>query len=177
MKTRIKAYLLILLTFALACKGENQKSTEAENTGTVEQVQIAGETTDAKAVNIKDVFLLLFDNVFPEEISVANRKLLLNNIGKNKAYDISQTPIDVCDVKNGYLSLTGRQFGWEMCYWNLKDGCKLVAINNGTESGSEIRTIFYQNGKLAEDHNYRLGGNQNYKLIDFIDVAQLSSDT
>ena len=36
----------------------------------------------------------------------------LANIGKQKAYDISPTPIDVCDVKNGFLSL--RLIKWTM---------------------------------------------------------------
>ena len=176
-KTGIKAYLLILLTFVLACKGETQKSTEPDNAGTETQAEIAGETTDATAVNIKGIFLLLPDDAFPEAISISNRELLLNNIGEDKAYDISSTPIDVCDTKNGYLSLTGMQFGWEMCYWNLKDGRKLVAVNSGTESGSEIRVFFCQNGKLNEDPNYQLGGNQKFTLSDFVDVSQLSSDT
>jgi hypothetical protein len=176
---RINAYLLILLTLAIACKGEMQKNTATETKGIVEQEnEITAETAVATAVNIKDIFLLLPDDVFPmEAISVANRKLLLNSIGEDNAYDISPTPIDVCDVKNGYLSLTGMQTGWEMCYWNLKDGRKLVAINKGTESGSEIRVFFYQNGELTEDYNYQLGGNQKFTLSDFVDVSQLSSDT
>lgn len=177
MKT--KNYLLVLLALLFACAGENQKgaaAAAAENSDTMEQNEIAVETTDATAVNIKDIFLLLPENAFPEAISVSNRKQLLRSIGEDKAYDISPTPIDVCDVKNGYLSLTGMQTGWEMCYWNLKDGRKLVAINNLTESGSEIRTFFYQNGSLTEDPNYQLGGNQNYTLTDFIDVSILSSN-
>lgn len=129
-------------------------------------------------MNIKDIFLLLPNDAFPlEEISVATRKLLLNSIGEEKAYDISPTPIEMCDVENGYLSLTGMETVWEMCYWNLKDGHKLVAINNGTESGSEIRVFFYQNKKLTEDTSYQLGGSQNYQLTDFVDDSQLSSNT
>lgn len=159
-------YLLAILALFLACKGEKQNK------------ETVVETTLATNVNIKDIFLLLPDNVFPiEEISVANRKLMLNNIGSEDAYDISTTPIDVYDVKNGYLSLTGMETGWEMCYWNLKDGRKLVAVNNKAESGSEIRIFFYQNGKLTEDANYQLGGNQNYQLTDFIDFSKLSSET
>lgn len=172
-----KIYLIAFLAILFSCTGENQKGATVEISGTMKQNEIAGESTYATAVNIKDIFLLLPDDAFPEAISVANRKLLLNSIGEDRAYDISSTPIDVCDVKNGYLSLTGMQFGWEMCYWNLKDGRKLVAINNGTESGSEIRTFFYQNGKLTEDPNYQLGGNQIYTLTDFVDVSQLTSST
>ena len=158
--------ILAILALFLACKGEKQNK------------ETFVGTTLATKVNIKEIFLLLPDDVFPiEKISVANRKLMLNNIGSEDAYDISTTPIDVCDVKNGYLSLTGMETGWEMCYWNLKDGRKLVAVNNKAESGSEIRIFFYQNGKLTEDADYQLGGNQNYELTDFIDVSKLSSDT
>ena len=176
---KIKSYLLILIALASACKGESQKNTETETSVSLKQEHAnAAEVPDLITVNIKDIFLLLPDDAFPMEgISVADRKLLLNSIGNDKAYDISPTPIDVCDVKNGYLSLTGMQFAWEMCYWNLKDGRKLVAINQGTESGSEIRIFFYQNGKLTEDPDYQLGGNQNYTLTDFIDFSQLSADT
>ncbi len=172
-------YLLIIPALFFACKGDQQKSTKANISDTSEQKsEITAETPDSTAVNIKDIFLLLPEDAFPMEgISLANRKLLLNYIGEEKAFDISATPIDVCDVKNGFLSLTGMQYSWEMCYWNMKDGRKLVAVNNVTESGSEIRTFFYQNGNLAEDNNYQLGGNQNYILTDFINVSQLSPDT
>lgn len=177
MKT--KYYLLVVLTLLFACTGESQKSANAETSDSMRQEnKDATEDYDASKVNIKDIFLLLPDDAFPiEGISLANRKLLLNHIGDEKGYDISPTPIEICDVKNGYLNLTGMQFGWEMCYWNLKDGRKLVALNNGTESGSEIRIFFYQNGKLTEDTDYQLGGNQNYKLTNFVDVSKLSSDT
>ena len=173
MKT--KNYLLIILTLLLACKGENQKSANAEVLVSMKQnSKTVIEARDASSVNIKDIFLLLPNDAFPvKEISINNRKLLLDNIGEDIAFDFSQTPIGVCDVKNGYLNLIGLQYEWEMCYWNLKDSGKLVAINNSTETGSEIRVFFYDNGQLTEDFNYILGGKQNYKLTDFIDVSQL----
>ncbi len=134
------------------------------------------EAAVTKNVNIKDIFLLLPDDAFPlEGISIAHRKLLLKHIGEEQAFDISPTPVDVCDVKNGFLSLNGMQFGWEMSYWNMQDGRKLVAINKGTETGSYIRVFFYQNGALSEDQNDQWGAQQNYILSDFIDVAQLPS--
>ena len=177
MKT--KYYLLVVLTLLFACTGESQKSANAETSDSMRQEnKDATEDYDASKVNIKDIFLLLPDDAFPiEGISLANRKLLLNHIGDEKGYDISPTPIEICDVKNGYLNLTGMQFGWEMCYWNLKDGRKLVAVNSGSETGSDIRIFFYQNDKLTEDYNYQLGGKQNYTLSDFVDVSQLSSET
>lgn len=170
-------YLLVLLILLFACKGESKINNKAESLLTIGQkTQLVEETTNAKSVNIKDLFLLLPNDVFPiEEISKENRALLLKHIGENKAFDISSTPIGVCDVKNGYLNLTGSQYDWEMCYWNLKDGGKLVATNNSTETGSEIRVFFYNDDKLTEDYNFILGGKQTYKLTDFIDTSQLSS--
>ena len=174
MKT--KTYLLSLLVLLLACIGVVQTSVAAETLAAVESKNKAGaEAKVTKSVNIKDIFLLLPDDVFPlERISIANRKLLLNHIGEDAAFDISPTPIYVCDVKNGFLSLNGTQYAWEMTYWNMQDGRKLVAINKGTETGSKVRVFFYQNGKLTEDPHYQLGGQQNYKLTDFVDTAQLS---
>ncbi|MDD4747918.1 MAG: hypothetical protein RBR35_11455 [Salinivirgaceae bacterium] len=168
-KKKIKIYLITLFALFIVCKGEGHKKNTAKTLITLEQVSV---------VNIKEVFLLLPDDAFPMEgMSIANRKRLLDHIGEEKASDISPTPIDICDVKNGYLSLAGMQFGWEMCYWNLKGGRKLVAVNSGTESGSEIRVFFHQNEELTEDHNYKLGGNQKFTLADFVDVSQLSPDT
>lgn len=174
---KIKIYPLVVLALLAACTDGVHKSVAAEHVGAVEQkAKVVEAAAVTKNVNIKDIFLLLADDALPmEAISIANRKLLLSHIGEEKAFDISPTPILVCDVKNGYLSLGGMQFGWEMSYWNMQDGRKLVAINKGTEAGSEIRVFFYQNGTLTETTNYQLGGQQNYTLNDFIDVEQLSS--
>lgn len=175
-----KIYLTALFLLFLSCKENDQKnSIEAPIlANVVQENEIWTETSDGTSINIKDIFLLLPDDALPMQgMSINNRKLLLKHIGEQKAFDISQTPIDICDIKNGYLSLTGMQFGWEMCYWNKKDGSKLVAVNSGTESGSEIRSFLYQNGQLIENHNDQLGGNQKYKLADFIDVSQLSKAT
>lgn len=172
-------YLLVFLVLVFACRSKSNENIKAESLLTMgQEIQLLEETVNDKSVNIKDIFLLLPDDVFPvEEISKENRALLLKHIGKNKAFDISSTPIGVCDVKNGYLNLTGSQYDWEMCYWNLEDGGKLVAVNNSTETGSEIRVFFYDNGKLTEDYNYILGGEQDYQLNDFFDVSKLSSQS
>lgn len=170
-------YLLVFFVLVFACRSKSNESIKAESLVTMRQeIQLLEETVNDKSVNIKDIFLLLPDDVFPvEEISKENRALLLKHIGENKAFEISTTPIGVCDIKNGYLNLTGSQYDWEMCYWNLRDGGKLVAVNNSTETGSKIRVFFYDDGKLTEDYNYILGGEQDYKLTDFIDISQLSS--
>ena len=169
--------LFILVVFFVACKGESNKNTNAKSLHTMgQETELVDDIANAKPVNIKDIFLLLPNDVFlVEEISKENRALLLNHVGEDKAFDISLTPIGVCDIKNGYLNLTGSQYDWEMCYWNIKDGGKLVATNNSTEKGSEIRVFFYDDGKLTEDYNSILGGEQDYKLTDFIDISQLSS--
>ncbi len=120
-------------------------------------------TLAQQKVNIKTIFRMLPDDVFPEYIP-------LDDIEGKESH------ISVCDYKNGYLELGGGQFTWEMCYWNLKDRRKLVAVNIHTEDGSVIRTFFYKKGKLQEDKNYKLGGEQTYKLEDFIDVSQLNPD-
>ena len=175
---RSTIYILAVFALFLACRGEKQKNNASNTLTSMEQESelIEGKTA-TPAVNIKDIFLLLPEDVFPmEAISVSNRKLLLKNIGTEIAYEISPTPIEICDVRNGFLSLAGMQYGWEMCYWNLKDGRKLVAINDLTESGSKIRIFFHQNGKLTEDTNYRLGGNQTFQLTDFVDVSKLETD-
>ncbi|MDY0207654.1 MAG: hypothetical protein RBR82_13690 [Pseudomonas sp.] len=174
---KIKIYLLTLLVLLTACTDEGKASVAAEQLVAVEQkYDTVAEAAVTKNVNIKDIFLLLPDDAFPlEGISIAHRKLLLKHIGEEQAFDISPTPIDVCDVKNGFLSLNGMQFGWEMSYWNMQGARKLVAINKGTETGSKVRVFFYQNGTLSEDQNYQLGGQKNYTLNDFIDVAQLPS--
>ena len=171
--------LFVLVVLFAACKGESNKNATSKSLGTVEmKKEIAQATTNPRHVNIKDMFLLLPDDLFPlEKINTEKRELLLKHIGEDKAFDISSTPIGVCDVSNGYLNLIGSQYDWEMCYWNLKDGGKLLAVNNSTETGGEIRVFFYDDGKLTEDHKYKLGGNQNYKLTDFIDVSQLSPES
>lgn len=180
MKLLNYAFLVCILQISCNTKQE-QRSNESIQITLEQSITIVNENQEPnisdKNIDIKDIFLLLPEDVFPEiPTTVTQRKELLKFIGKEKAFDISPTPIGLCDVKNGYLSLTGMQFGWEMCYWNLKDSRKMVAINEGTESGSEVRVFFYQNEKLTEDTNYQLGGNQNYIFTDFIDVSQLSAD-
>lgn len=62
---------------------------------------------------------------------------------------------DVVDENNGFLSVTGGIEGiWEMCYWNLDDGKKLVAVYyQGCGPVCYIESFkFYhlQDGKLVE---------------------------
>ena len=114
-------------------------------------------------VNVKTLFHLFPADVFPEYVPQDDKQA-------------KESHISVCDYKNGYLELGGGQFTCEMCYWNLKDGRKLIAVNRHTEYGSVIRTFFHKKDKLTEDKNYKLGGEQTYKLNDFVDVSQLAPD-
>jgi len=114
-------------------------------------------------VNVKTLFRMLPEKVFPEYVPYDDQ-------------EAKESHISECDYKNGYLELGGAQYAWEMCYWNLKDGRKLVAVNQHTETGSVIYTFFYEKGKLREDKNYKLGGEQTYRLEDFVDVSQLSPE-
>ena len=68
----------------------------------------------ANEVNVKTLFALLPSDAF--------RFCLRTNADLEKY-------IKVCDLKNGYLELEFEdESSWEMCYWNLKDGNKLIAI-------------------------------------------------
>lgn len=117
-------------------------------------------------INIKDIFIMLPKGACP--LDQSHRKELLK--------DKSNFP-GICDTRNAYLSIERAQFTWEMCYWNMKDGRKLVAVNQNTEEqGSKIRISFYENGTLYEDKNYRLAGNRKFKPSDFIDVSRLEAD-
>lgn len=50
-----KIYLIAFLAILFSCTGENQKGATVEISGTMKQNEIAGETTDATVVNIKDI--------------------------------------------------------------------------------------------------------------------------
>ncbi len=122
------------------------------------------ENTNAaeEDVNIKTLFEMLPADVFPEYLP------------QDKAG--REAHILVCDQKNNYLELGGSQFPWEMCYWNLKDGRKLVAVNQNFETGAQLQFFYYEDGKLREDKEYNLWSNVSVKLEDFIDIAQVNPD-
>lgn len=94
-------------------------------------------TSNAKAqqVNVKTLFYMLPVDAF--------LGLSLNDQSELEKY------IKVCDYRNGYLSLKSEERGkWEMCYWNLKDGSKLVATSNNG-SFPFYSFYLYNNGKLT----------------------------
>ena len=172
-------FALVLPVLLISCNAKQaQNNKESTQSALGQPATIADENQEpgisGRSIDIKDIFVLLPENVFPEvPTTVAQRKELLKCIGEEKAFKISPTPIDICDVKNGFISLTGMQFGWEMCYWNLKDGRKLVIVNGATESGSNLKYFFYENGKLKEDLNYDAIKNMTFKADDFIDLSKL----
>ena len=167
---------ILLISWNVKLDQNSNKSTQ----NVLEQSStIANESQEpglsGSSINIKDIFLLLPENVFPEvPTTVAQREELLKCIGEEKALEISPTPIGVCDVRNGYLNLTGMQYDWEVSYWNLKDNRKLIIVNHGKESGSILNYFFYENGKLNEDLNYDAIRNMTFKADDFIRLSELN---
>ena len=84
-------YLLVFLVLVFACRSKSNENIKAESLLTMgQEIQLLEETVNDKSVNIKDIFLLLPDDVFPvEEISKEDRSLLINHIGEDKAFGIS----------------------------------------------------------------------------------------
>jgi hypothetical protein len=99
-----------------------------------------GATSSAVAqeqVNVKTLFDMLPADAF----------LLLpsDNPGGLEKY------IKVCDYRNGYLRLEFEDQGsWEMCYWNLKNGDKLVA----TSCAGFFSFYLYSDGKMTPTWNF-----------------------
>ena len=98
-----------------------------------------------RKTNIKDIFLMLPDNAFGHpDFTLEKRKEMLKTIGQQpninvENYDGTYAYIELCDERNGYLSafyyfLEG--YKYEICYWNLKDGRKLVAVNKDEGHGN-----------------------------------------
>ena len=179
-----RIYIALLMPLLLiACNSKQANiSTESAQDFLEQSATIADENQEpdlsGRSISIKDIFLLLPENIFPEvPTTIAQRKELLKFIGEEKAFEISPTPIGACDVKNGYLNLTGMQYDWEVSYWNLKDARKLVIVNHGTESGSILSYFFYENGKLKEDLDYDVLKDITLKAGDFIQLSSLNSKT
>ena len=136
---------------------------------------IAQSTQPAqKRINIKDIFLMLPDNAFEEvDLNIEKRKKLLETIGQNPTTSDDYNFIDICDIKNGYMSVIYHIEGWkyELCYWNLKDGRKLVAVNKDAGFGN-IEFYLYKDGQLKKDSS--LAPNIEKKLEDFFDTSRLN---
>ena len=129
-----------------------------------------------KKVNIRDIFLALPDDALENRWTVEERQELLKQIGCPKDKESSVPPfIDVCDERRGYLRVYyAYPENWrvEVCYWNLKDGRKLVAASE-TEGISHLKFYIYDRGRI------RLGGFlapdiSQVKLEDFYDTSGLT---
>ena len=67
-----------------------------------------------------------------------------------------------------------------MCYWNLKDGRKLIALDNFNEFDCKPPKIFfYKDGELTPDDDYweRNLKLSSFTLSDFFDLKQLSANS
>lgn len=176
-------YLLLSLLVGLSAWADARQVQAASRSGTLDAVaQEVRQPSAARLSNpviLKEIFLRLPSDAFQAAggLSVAQRQQLFTSAGDEPTAEASPTQIDRYDPRNGFISLNGAQFGWEMCYWNLPDGRKLVAVNEGTESGSLLRAFFYQDGQLTEAPDYRLGGEQVFILADFVDLTQLLPTT
>ena len=98
------------------------------------------------------MFLKLPDDVI-FGLSVQERKEFLNNHQKKIQ---KHSYIETLDVKNGYIKIFFDQEGIiTMCYWNLKDGRKLIALDNFNEFDCKPPKIFfYKDGELTPDDDY-----------------------
>ena len=92
------------------------------------------------AVTIKMLFKLL-----PEKVL----KPIFDNFNLDTAHRDSY--IEVCDEENRYLSLKS-EYGFEMCYWNLKGGKKLILVSYGG-AGPEVFYL-YNKGKFSETNDF-----------------------
>lgn len=131
--------------------------------------------TPQKKINIKDIFLMLPDKAFVEgDLNLKIRRKLLETIGQKPATGDDFKYIDICDLKNGYMSVIYNIEEWkyEICYWNLKDGRKLVAVNKDAGFG-DIEFYLYKDGSLKKDSS--LAPDIDDKQIeDFFDTSRLN---
>ncbi|MFH1198116.1 MAG: DUF3256 family protein [bacterium] len=104
--------------------------------------------------NIIDYFILVPDSVCI--LNQSERKQLVENYhkGRNEYFQEGAYKFlfDVFDTKNGYLKIIGPFEGsWEMCYWNLKNENKLIAVNEigcGPICDSRLTFFEYSQNKL-----------------------------
>lgn len=96
---------------------------------------MSGKTFSTKAqqnLNVKTLFRLLPADAFS--------LLSTDDIDELEQY------IKVCDIKRGYLSLESEHgIRWEMCYWNLKNGDKLIGVRRPLSYAFYL----YSSGKIA----------------------------
>ena len=74
-------------------------------------------------VNVKTLFDMLPYDALPEHVA-------LGELDRDEY---------ICNAIMKTATLVGRRpLRWQMCYWNLNDGRKLVAVNQGFETGPRL---------------------------------------
>lgn len=134
-----------------------------------------------KKIGIKDFFLMLPDSIFEKGdciLKLKDRKEMLKTIGQTiEGPNGNYLPyINVCDPQNGYLSVLYYSIDDginQICYWNLKDGRKLVGVNRHQGFGT-LSFYIYENGKLKDGSSY-MPDTQNIQVSDFFDTSRLNA--
>lgn len=170
---RILCLLCFLSVVGIGAQTKQQTNNQAKH---------QSNNQETKKIGIKDIFLMLPDSAFDhQDFTLENRKKMLKTIGKQPEMkddnnENTYSYIEVCDPRNGYLSafyyfLEG--YKYEICYWNLKDGRKLVGVNKD-EGHGELQFYLYENGKLKKDSSYEP---QTYdiQVSDFFETSHLNS--
>jgi hypothetical protein len=92
--------------------------------------------------------------------NVKSREQMIQNFKNGKGTGDLYVGFDVVDEKNGFLNITGAFEGiWEMCYWNMANNIKLVAVYQqecGPVCAINVFKFYrYENDKLVEEqiHN------------------------
>ena len=92
------------------------------------------------AVTIKKLF-----NLLPEKALNPTFKDFKLDIKRRDSY------IEICDEENRYLSLKS-EYGFEMCYWDVKGGKKLILVSYG---GTYPELFYlYSKGKISETNDF-----------------------
>lgn len=96
----------------------------------------APNTAAQQKVDVKMLFRLLPDDAFEFQ----------SHRWKNDRVELDSY-IKVCDYKNGFLRLEFDSANyWEMCYWNLKNGNKLIAVRSHPILSASF--YLYADGKI-----------------------------
>ncbi|MBB6276249.1 hypothetical protein [Porphyromonas circumdentaria] len=133
-----------------------------------------------KKTSIKEIFLMLPDDALDNRLPQKERKRMLTTIGQRPEFkeeneDSNYTYIEVCDERNGYMSVFyyyPEGYKYEICYWNLKDGKKLVAVNQYAGFG-DVTFYLYEAGKLRLAPSYA-PETKKVQVEDFFDTSLLN---
>lgn len=103
---------------------------------------VAPNVVAQQKVDVKTLFRLLPDDAFEFQ----------SHRWKNDRAELDSY-IKVCDYKNGFLRLEFDSANyWEMCYWNLKNGNKLIAVRYDPLSSASF--YLYADGKIESTSKF-----------------------